>query len=60
MKLVENAQNTKAPIQGYADKVSSVFVPVVVLLAIIDWIVWFSIVYSNPLVKKGSPNLSKF
>ena len=47
MKLVENAQNTKAPIQGYADKISSVFVPVIVILAILDWIIWYSIVYTD-------------
>lgn len=47
MKLVENAQNSKAPIQGYADKISSYFVPVIVFLAIIDWIVWFSIVFTD-------------
>lgn len=47
MKLVENAQNAKAPIQGYADKISSYFVPVIVALAVIDWIVWFSIVFND-------------
>jgi len=47
MKLVENAQNSKAPIQGYADKISSYFVPVIVVLAIIDWIIWFSLVFSG-------------
>jgi Cu+-exporting ATPase len=63
MKMVENAQNTKAPIQGYADKISSVFVPVIVLLAIIDWIIWFSIVYNDSedvLGIMGDPNTSRF
>jgi len=45
MKLVENAQNTKAPIQGFADKISSYFVPAIVTIAVLDWIVWFLIVY---------------
>lgn len=47
MKLVENAQNTKAPIQGYADKISSVFVPIIVVLAVITWIVWFNVVFND-------------
>ena len=65
MKLVENAQNSKAPIQGYADKISSYFVPVIVFLAIIDWIVWFSIVFSDKQEKLeddivDKSNLEKF
>ena len=46
MRMVENAQDSKAPIQGFADKISSYFVPTIVVLAILDWIIWFSIVYS--------------
>jgi len=61
MKLVENAQNSKAPIQSFADKISSVFVPLIVSLAIICWIVWFSITYSDKegLIMKNK-NQSKF
>lgn len=33
-KLVQRAQGSKAPLQGLADKVSSVFVPVVILIAL--------------------------
>lgn len=40
VKLVEEAQMTEAPIQRLADKVSAVFVPVVVLLAIAAFIFW--------------------
>lgn len=47
MKMVENAQNTKAPIQGLADKISGYFVPTIVTLAIIDWVIWLAIVYSD-------------
>lgn len=63
MKLVENAQSSKAPIQGYADKISSIFVPTIVVLAVMDWIIWFSIVYSDKTDKFGfesNPNTSKF
>ena len=42
VRLVETAQLKKAPIQAYADSVSSVFVPIVVSLALITFLVWFS------------------
>jgi len=63
MRLVENAQNTKAPIQAYADKISSVFVPIIVILAILDWIVWYSIVYTDTNDRLGflsTPHKSRF
>ena len=47
MKLVESAQSAKAPIQKVADKISQYFVPVIVILAIISWTVWFTIIYSD-------------
>lgn len=47
MKLVENAQNTKAPIQKMADKISAVFVPIIVTLAILDLVIWIGIVYND-------------
>ena len=47
MKLVESAQSAKAPIQGFADKVAQYFVPTIVLLAIVSWIFWFSLSYSD-------------
>ena len=42
VRLVENAQLNKAPIQGFADKVSAIFVPVVVSLALLTWAAWFT------------------
>lgn len=39
--LVEDAQMSKAPIQAYADRVSAVFVPIVVCLAVATWLCWF-------------------
>ncbi|WP_375262517.1 heavy metal translocating P-type ATPase [Palleronia sp.] len=38
--MVSNARRSRAPIQGLADQVSAVFVPTVVAIAIIAFIVW--------------------
>lgn len=40
IKLVEEASNSKAPISKLADKVSLVFVPIVIVIAIITAIIW--------------------
>ncbi len=41
IKLVDNASNTKAPIARLADKVSGVFVPIVIFISIITFAIWF-------------------
>ncbi len=41
IKLVEDAQSSKAPIQRLADLVSSYFVPVVGLIAILSFVLWY-------------------
>ncbi|PIW70329.1 MAG: copper-translocating P-type ATPase [Ignavibacteriales bacterium CG12_big_fil_rev_8_21_14_0_65_30_8] len=43
IKMVEEAQGSKAPIQNLADKVASIFVPIVILIAIITFITWMII-----------------
>ncbi|EMI9090507.1 copper-translocating P-type ATPase [Bacillus cereus] len=40
IKVVEEAQGSKAPIQRVADQISGIFVPVVVVIAIITFSVW--------------------
>ncbi len=40
IKLVENATTSKAPIARIADKVASVFVPVILVIALITTIIW--------------------
>ena len=41
VKLVEDAQGSKAPIQRFADVVSSYFVPIVILIALATFSIWF-------------------
>jgi len=41
VKLVEDAQGSKAPIQRLADKVSGIFVPVVISIAVISFLFWY-------------------
>lgn len=47
VKLIEDAQGSKAPIQGFADRISSVFVPVVIGIAILTFIVWYFLLGST-------------
>ncbi|TDN36204.1 copper-translocating P-type ATPase [Hymenobacter sp. UV11] len=41
VKLVSDAQGSRAPIQRLADRVSAVFVPTVIILAIATFVIWF-------------------
>ncbi len=43
VKMVQDAQNSKAPIARMVDKVSGYFVPVVMILAILTFVLWFDI-----------------
>jgi Cu+-exporting ATPase len=40
-KLVRDAQSTKAPVQRLVDRVSSVFVPTVILLSLATFVAWY-------------------
>jgi Cu+-exporting ATPase len=48
IKLVEDAQVARAPIQRLADRVASVFVPAVIAIAIMSALVWF-LVFAKPV-----------
>ncbi|KAJ6802166.1 copper-transporting ATPase RAN1-like [Iris pallida] len=41
ISLVETAQMSKAPIQKFADYVASIFVPTVVFLSLVTFLIWF-------------------
>ncbi len=43
VRLVQAAQGSKAPIQKLADRISGVFVPVVMLLAALTFVFWFAL-----------------
>lgn len=44
VRLVEDAQGSKAPIQALVDKVSAVFVPAVILIAAVTFLTWYFVV----------------
>ncbi|WP_342605280.1 heavy metal translocating P-type ATPase [Peribacillus sp. FSL E2-0159] len=46
IKVVEDAQGSKAPIQRLADQISGVFVPIVVGIALLNFLVWM--IWVNP------------
>ena len=48
IRLVEQAQASKPPIQKLVDKIAGVFVPIVILTAVITFIIWLFIGGHNP------------
>ena len=49
IKLVSDAQGSKAPIQRIADLISSYFVPIVIMLSIATFVVWYDFGTANTL-----------
>ncbi|MDA3809896.1 MAG: heavy metal translocating P-type ATPase [Spirochaetaceae bacterium] len=46
ISIVEEAQGSKAPIQKLADQVAAVFVPVVLIIAVVTFLIWWLILGS--------------
>src|SRR4030042_454461 len=57
IRMVEEAEGSKAPIQRFADKVSSIFVPAVVVIAIAAFALWY---FLGPVILAGSPYLMMY
>lgn len=56
IQLVEDAQGSKVPIQEFADRVTTVFVPVILLLSAITFLVWWLFSdFLNPLLLWADP-----
>ncbi|MBP8115711.1 MAG: copper-translocating P-type ATPase [Chitinophagaceae bacterium] len=51
IKMVQDAQGSKAPVQKLVDKIAGIFVPVVITISIITFILWFLLGGNNGLVQ---------
>ena len=51
IRTVQEAQGSKAPVQKLVDKISSIFVPVVIGIAVLTFILWFLMGGENGLVQ---------
>ena len=51
VKLMRDAQGSRAPIQRLADRISGIFVPIVLSLAVVTFVVWFIAAENAPAVR---------
>lgn len=59
-KFVENAQMNKAPIQNFADKVASIFGPIVFSIAIVTFIIWYILIKVNVVPESWYNDIDEF
>jgi Cu+-exporting ATPase len=55
VRLMRDAQSSRAPIQALADRVSGIFVPVVMLLSVVTFFTWYLVVHGS-----GAPTGTAF
>src|SRR5690606_20051703 len=51
IKMVQDAQGSKAPVQKLVDKIAGIFVPVVMSIAVLTFILWFILGGDNGVVQ---------
>ncbi len=51
IKLMRDAQGSRAPVQRLADRISGIFVPIVISLAVGTFVIWFLLAPTAPLVR---------
>ena len=51
VRLMRDAQGTRAPIQHLADRISSVFVPTVMVISLVTFVIWYFVADTTPVVR---------
>ncbi len=54
--MVDDAQTSKIPIQKLADRISAWFVPAVILISLITFAIWYSLLETNVIQLSALPN----
>lgn len=58
VRLMRDAQASRAPIQRLADRVSAVFVPVILAISVVTFIAWFLLADAAPLMRAFTASVS--
>lgn len=62
IRLVEEAQGSKAPIQKLADQISAIFVPIVIIIALVTFFIWYFLIPVDPagnMIGMGSTQFTR-